>query len=303
MLRSMRHDQRHGDPSDDAPLPETPSIGNTPAVSPAVSPPGGTLEAWAHGWLGLCDPLQRLAARAPAPGELPLAAELGPGPSPAWPRVPPPRPPHWRSAQRAPRSVGQRPLTKASERLELLHTFLHHELQAAELFAYGFLAFPDAPEELRRGLVGLLGEELVHARRYGALLQSRGASYGDWPVRDWFWQRVVGARDMGSFLAFVGLGLEGANLDHTRRFAGRFEQAGDLEAAQLVRTIGAEEIAHVRFACRWFVRLKGPLDLATWRKHLPPPLSERPFVHHPMDRAARERAGFPGALLDAITPP
>lgn len=262
------------------------------------TPPPGTLEAWAADWLALADPLERLRARAPAPGALPLASEAGP----VQPRrcVPPPRPAPWRTAERARRSVGHRALSSPAERLELLHTFLHHELQAAELFAHGFLAFPDAPAELRRGLIGLLGEELEHARRYAALLAARGAAYGDWPVRDWFWQRVVGVRDMASFLAFVGLGLEGANLDHTRRFAQRFDDAGDTEAAALVRAIGAEEVPHVRFACRWFARLGGPLDLATWRRNLPPPLSERPFVHHPMDRAARERAGFPGALLDEL---
>ena len=61
-----------------------------------------------------------------------------------------------------------RGLAVQSGRARALHTFLHHELQAAELMAWAVLAFPDAPRAFRRGLLRIALDEVRHMRLYEA---------------------------------------------------------------------------------------------------------------------------------------
>src|SRR5262249_50768073 len=154
----------------------------------------------------------------------------------------------------------------------VVHTFLHHELQAAELMAWAILAFPETPLAFRRGLVGIFADEVRHMGLYARHLERLGHAYGDFPVRDWFWERVPRAATAAHFVAVLGIGFEGGNLDHARRFAERFRAAGDEEGAALQERVCAEEIAHVRFAVRWFGELTGARpDFERWARHLPAP--------------------------------
>ena len=98
----------------------------------------------------------------------------------------------------------------------------------------------------------------------------------------------------------MGLGFEGGNLEHTRRYAGWFREVGDEEGAAIQERIGREEIAHVRFAARWFATWKGALDFDAWVEELPPPLSPMVLRGKPLDRAARAAAGLDEAFLDAL---
>jgi uncharacterized ferritin-like protein (DUF455 family) len=202
------------------------------------------------------------------------------------------------------RSTGKSPLRSRERRSRLIHAFLHHELQAAELMAWAILAFPAAPRELRRGLVGILLDEVRHMGMYRDLLESRGVAPGSVPVRDWFWERVPGCPDVGSFVATMGIGFEGGNLDHTERFTARFRAAGDEEAADLQERVGREEIGHVRFALRWFRALRGDADpegeFEAWRTALPAPLSPVVMRGQPLARGARGRAGMAPSFVDAL---
>src|SRR5262249_54933144 len=97
-------------------------------------PPDGTIERWAWDYIHATD----------------LEAKLGPiAPPPRWAGDPPPRrptapgrPPELRVTERADKMRG---LMAPSGRARALHTFLHHELQAAELMAWAVLAYPDTP--------------------------------------------------------------------------------------------------------------------------------------------------------------
>jgi uncharacterized ferritin-like protein (DUF455 family) len=203
------------------------------------------------------------------------------------------------------KSTGSSALRSPTARAKLLHTFLHHELQAAELMAWAICAFPEAPTALRRGLLAILHDELRHMRLYAATLEARGHAPGAFPVRDWFWQRIPSVVDLRGFLATLGLGFEGANLDHAARFAERFREAGDDEAAALQERIAREEIPHVRFALRWFRELSpGPLEgealFEAFRLALPAPLSPLVMRGRPLAREARGDAGLDVAYLDAL---
>jgi uncharacterized ferritin-like protein (DUF455 family) len=185
------------------------------------------------------------------------------------------------------------------KRAQLLETFLHHEVQAAELMAWAILAFPDAPQAMRRGLLGILGDELRHVAMYGERIAALGgAPWGSEPPNDWFWQRVPQVASAAAFTATLGIGFEGGNLDHAARFAERLRAAGDAEAAAIQERVGEEEIPHVRFALHWFRELTGgPIDFDAWRAHLPVPLTPTVARGQPLNTRDRARAGFDDAFL------
>jgi uncharacterized ferritin-like protein (DUF455 family) len=254
-------------------------------------PPRGTVERWC--W----DLIRTLALR----------DKLDPAAPPnAWESDPPVRrierpgrPPELRVETRAARTPES--VARPEARARLLHTFLHHELQAAELFAWAVLAFPDTPREFRAGLLRLCREELMHLELYRAHLERLGHAVGDFPVRDWFWERVGTTRDAAGFVALQGLGLEGANLEHSSRFAARFRAAGDVEGARVLERVERDEIAHVAFALRWFEQLTGaPLDYELWCAALPPPLTPAVLKGRPLNREARRAAGLDEAFLERL---
>lgn len=255
-------------------------------------PPDGTLERWAWDYVTTTSMAHKFA-----PGDPPDVTETD-----APPRriASPGRPAELVVAARGEKSPSVEALRDPKVRARLVHTFLHHELQAAELMAWTLLAFPDAPSAYRRGLVGVLRDELRHMEMYRVYLSRAGAPYGTHRVRDWFWQRVPSVRSPADFCAVMGIGFEGANLDHTARFAARFRAVGDEDGARMQEVIGDEEVPHVRFAMHWFQRFGASLEFASWVAHLPPPLSPVLMRGLPLDRAQRRRAGFDDAFLDAL---
>lgn len=254
-------------------------------------PPEGTLERWAWDYLHT-DSLAHKLSPPPAPDGVERHAPVR--------RVTAPSRPGLTVQPRADRAPSAGGLCAPSERARLFHVFLHHELQAAELMAWALLAFPDAPQAFRRGLVTVFEDELRHMALYAEHMGTLGYTFGAWPVRDWFWQRVPAARTPAHFVAAMGMGFEAANLDHCARFAARLRAVGDLEAARRVEQVGEEELPHVRFGVYWFKRLTGSEDFAHWAAHLPPPLSPWLMKGPTLDRAARRRAGLDDAFLDAL---
>ena len=257
------------------------------------TPPAGSLEAWALAYVTSTDLDHKRR-----PGR-PPEVQAGPGP---WvlPNVPG-RPPELEVVERAPRSPRPGALVHAEQRARLLHTFWHHELQAAELFARALLAWPETPAAFRLGLVEVLFEELAHMALYERELERLGFPVGSFPVRDWFWQRVPTATEPAGFLALVGLGLEAANLDHGEVWAERLEAAGDPAAAAVQRRVAREEERHVAFAVTWWPRLTGtPATFEAWSAALPAPLSPLLFRGKAVARVARSRAGLDASFLDAL---
>ncbi len=233
-----------------------------------------------------------------------LAHKLRPPPVPErWEEAPierrieaPGRPPELRVVARAEKTRG---LGSKTGRARALHTFLHHELQAAELMCWALLAFVAAPREFRAGLVRIAKDEIRHMRLYEEHIVRLGHAIGEFSVRDWFWERVPQA-DPASFVAVMGLGVESANLEHTASFAQRFREAGDEEGARVQEIVGLEEIAHVRFGAKWFAHFRGALEFETWKSALPLPLTPLLMRGRPIQRAARLRAGQPEAFVDAL---
>jgi uncharacterized ferritin-like protein (DUF455 family) len=275
-------------------------------------PAEGTVERWCFDYI---------AAEA-------IDTKLVPPPIPdAWEPDPPPRriarpgrPPTFVLAKKAAKSPGPEAIRSKAKRAQLAHAFFHHELQAAELMAWAVLAFPDSPRAFRRGLLGIALDEVRHMRAYRDYLEGLGFAIGAFPVRDWFWERVPSATSPAHFVAVMGIGFEGGNLDHSARFADRLRAIGDDVGAALQARIAEEEVPHVRFAMHWFehfvratsasepapesdaknaARVRS-VDFTTWARYLPPPLSPLVMRGEPMNREARKRSGFGADFLEDL---
>jgi uncharacterized ferritin-like protein (DUF455 family) len=184
-------------------------------------------------------------------------------------------------------------------RARLLHTFMHHELQAAELMAWAVLRFPDAELAFRRGLLSICLDEIRHLNLYADLLTRRGVRLGAYPVRDWFWERVPTCATALQFVSLMGLGVEAANLEHSARFAQDFADAGDHEGAAVQHTVERDEVRHVAFGRHWYERWAGDLQFDAWRQQLPAPLSPLLMRALPLNVEARRSAGLnPDFLRD-----
>lgn len=198
------------------------------------------------------------------------------------------------------RSIPRGDLENPRKRARLLHTFCHHELQAAELMAWAILAFPETPSSFRRGLLGICLDEIRHIGMYREHMETLGFEFGDFPVRDWFWQRVSACTSPVQFTALLGIGFEGGNLDHTRRFAAWFRAIGDEAGARLHERVGDEEVPHVRFAAKWFREWTGGLNFETWRTALVEPLTPSMMRGTDVDEERRELAGLPREFIDTL---
>ncbi|MGV3621211.1 MAG: DUF455 family protein [Archangium sp.] len=190
-------------------------------------------------------------------------------------------------------------LTQPAKRAEVIHTFLHHELQAAELMAWAILAFPTTPASFRRGLLGICRDEIRHLGLYAAHLETLGHPFGSFEVNDWFWARVPCERPE-AFVATLAIGFEGGNLDHGARFTEAFAAAGDARAAEIQALITDEEVAHAAFGLHWFREFTGSVDFEKWRSMLPQPLSPMLAKGHALNVDARRRAGFSAEFLEAL---
>lgn len=193
------------------------------------------------------------------------------------------------------------------QRVRILHALANHELQAAELFAWALLAFPDADAATRRGWLRILADEQRHCALYVARLFAYGRYFGSFPVSGHFWRKT---RDMTTPLRFVcamGMTFENANLDFCGDYVAAAGQAGDLESARVLRIVHDEEVHHVRFAWECLVRMKQP-DQSAWDAYVAnvaPPHGPRRARGATFDRKAREAAGFDEefiARLEATLP-
>jgi uncharacterized ferritin-like protein (DUF455 family) len=263
---------------------------------PDAAPPEGSVERWCWDFIEST----HLQAKLAPPATPDLTVDGSWDPKPAERRLcMPGRPPELDVVPRSPRTP--RGLHRPEARMRLMHTFLHHELQAAELFAWAVLAFPSTPREFRAGAVRLCLEELGHLHLYANYLTDHGTAVGDFPVRDWFWERVTTCPDALAFVALQGLGLEGSNLDHCARFARAFEEAGDEKGAAIIKQVERDEVSHVSFAREWFERFSGkPLNYDHWREALPAPLTPALMQGHPMNDSARRSAGMDDDFLRAL---
>jgi len=190
-------------------------------------------------------------------------------------------------------------MTDPAQRPRILHGLANHELQAAELFAWALLAFPEAPEPFRRGLAAILVEEQRHTRMYRARLAAAGAELGDYPVHGYFWSKAESLASPLDFVCAMSLTFENANLDHTVDYAAAARKAGDEKTAAVIDQVHRDEVEHVRFGWRWLELLKSQSE-TSWQAYtesLTWPLRPARARGRTFHRAGREAAGLPAEFI------
>jgi uncharacterized ferritin-like protein (DUF455 family) len=258
-------------------------------------------EAWCAAYIASTDMAEKLSR---PPSRLAFAAQQAQHVCPV-PTIPG-RPAELQVVERAKKAKTGGALAGIPRRAELFHRFFHHELQAAELMAWAILRFPDTPLAFRKGLLGILDDEVRHMIHYRDYLATLGYALGAFPVRDWFWMRVPSVQTPQAYCATMGIGLEGGNLDHTLRFAAELRAIGDETGAALQELVHEEEIPHVRFALHWYKRFSGDMgsdpfaDFEGFRADLPAPLSPLMMRGLPLATTARIRAGFADSFCKDI---
>jgi uncharacterized ferritin-like protein (DUF455 family) len=228
----------------------------------------------------------------PAPAEL-----TDDDPGPPLRIAAPGRPPHLRfQPVEVPAIEG---FPDPAQKARILHALANHELQAAELFAWALLAFPDTPGELRRGLLRVLDDEQRHTRMYIARLEDAGARFGDYPVNGYFWGKVGPITSPLRFLCAMSLTFENANLDHTIESAEAARRAGDAKTAAVIERVHLDEIEHVRFGWTWLQVFKRQ-DEPAWdafRANLTWPLRPAKARGRTFHREGREAAGLDAEFI------
>jgi uncharacterized ferritin-like protein (DUF455 family) len=186
-----------------------------------------------------------------------------------------------------------------TQRRRILHALANHEFQAAELFAWALLAFPDTPPEFRRGLLKILDDEQRHTRMYIARLEDAGARFGDYPVNGYFWGKVEAITSPLRFLCAMSLTFENANLDHTVDYTEAARRAGDAKTAAVIERVHLDEIEHVRFGWTWLQAFKEE-DESAWdayRANLTWPLRPAKARGRTFRREGREAAGLDAEFI------
>jgi uncharacterized ferritin-like protein (DUF455 family) len=189
-----------------------------------------------------------------------------------------------------------------AQRARILHALANHELQAAELFAWALLAFPETPDAFRRGLVAILRDEQLHCALYLRRLAALGGRFGTWPLSAHFWGKVPDIHTPLQFVCTMGLTFENANLDFCREHIEAAVAAGDRETATVLERVHRDEIRHVRFAWRWLGAWKTD-DERPWDafvRSVTPPHGAARARGATFDADARRAAGLDDAFIDAL---
>jgi uncharacterized ferritin-like protein (DUF455 family) len=140
----------------------------------------------------------------------------------------------------------------------------------------------------------VVSEEAIHFAMVSRRLRAFGGVYGDLPAHDGLWEAAAAtADDPLARLAIVPMVLEARGLDVTPAMIARFEGAGDMTSARVLRRILHDEVRHVAAGVRWFESLcaaQGAEPASTWQRLVSQGF--RGAVKPPFNDSARDEAGL-----------
>ena len=196
-----------------------------------------------------------------------------------------------------PRDVPRRRTGNPQGRIALLHAVAHIELNAVDLHWDIIARYSDIkmPLGFYDDWVKAADDESKHFNLLADCLESHGSHYGALPAHVGMWRAAEDtAEDFMGRLAVVPMVLEARGLDVSPGMISIFENAGDQMAIAALKTIYAEEVAHVAYGSKWFHFLCGRHELDP--KDTFHQLVQRYFhapLRPPFNEEKRAEAGLP----------
>ncbi len=188
-------------------------------------------------------------------------------------------------------------------RIALWHSLAHIEFVAIDLALDMAGRFGGAMgPEFVSDFLGVAADEAMHFALLSRKLESLGSFYGALPAHAGLWEAAYATRhDVAARLAVVPMVLEARGLDVTPATLERVAAAGDQNGAKILARILDDEIRHVGFGTKHFLRCaeiarEAPESL--WqnlvKRHF------RGFVKPPFNDSARLAAGLSREFYAAI---
>jgi uncharacterized ferritin-like protein (DUF455 family) len=140
-------------------------------------------------------------------------------------------------------------------RRERVHRHMNIEVGAMEIAAQSLVDFPDAPWDVRMSLARQVADESRHTRMLLQRLYELGGFKGEFPVANFEWGVTLMLDNLPGRLAVQNRTFEAGLIDILGTLRKRWRDAGDSRTAELLESILADEITHVRFANRWIRKL------------------------------------------------
>jgi uncharacterized ferritin-like protein (DUF455 family) len=220
-------------------------------------------------------------------GELAFVFDEAMPDQPAWPEYPELLPPN--------KMPKRGKFGSERGRIALWHSLAHIEFVAIDLaldMAGRFGA--GMGEEFVSDFLYVAADEAMHHALLARKLESLGSHYGALPAHAGLWEAAHGTRhDVAARLAVVPMVLEARGLDVTPATLERVKAAGDEHGAKILARILDDEIRHVGFGTKYFLRVvekSGEAPDSAWkslvRKHFRGP------VKPPFNDSARLAAGL-----------
>jgi uncharacterized ferritin-like protein (DUF455 family) len=143
----------------------------------------------------------------------------------------------------------------AAGRRERLHRHMNNEIGALEIAAQCLVDFPDAPWDLQMQLARQASDESRHVEGLCRRLRELGGHKGEFPVFNFEWCVTNTQDTLAARLAIQNRTFEAGQMDLLGGLRNAWREVGDAATAELLESILADEVNHVRFANRWIRKL------------------------------------------------
>jgi len=140
----------------------------------------------------------------------------------------------------------------------LIHDLASIELQAMELgfrTLFEFYNKPDIPEDFFKELLRITYEETLHLELCIDTLKEYGGLWGEFPVHLGLWNVSKKTDSLLERLLKVHRYLEGSGLDASFSLLSKVKTLNEAKPlVKLISRIAHDEISHVAFGSKWFVK-------------------------------------------------
>lgn len=195
-------------------------------------------------------------------------------------------------------------LADKQQKAKALHFFANHELLAIEMLAAALLIFPTHTDEdisFKKTLVATLADEQKHFTLYTDRMNDFGVNFGDFPINNFFWDKMQFVQTRSQFSSLLSLTFESANLDFSLYYSKLFRSLGDESTAKILDEVYKDEIRHVGAGVHWMNQWRE--DKTLWQyylENLPELVTPARAKGMEFDTNSRIRAGLDNDFISLL---